>query len=89
MEKQTEVDTETIDLSWGECLKILSAIKARQYKNTKDQKASQRKGKLPPEGGADLYEVRREQYEELANRIKALVKALRERHEKGETGEIH
>lgn len=81
MEKQTEVDTETIDLSWGECLKILSAIKARQYKNTKDQKASQRKGQLPPEGGADLYEVRREQYEALEKRIKVVEKALRKRYD--------
>lgn len=89
MKEQTEVDTETIDLSWGECIKILRAIKARQYKNTKDQKASQRKGRLPPEGGADLYEVRREQYEALANRIKVVEKALRERYEKGKTGEVH
>lgn len=73
-------DTEAMDLTWGDCMKILSAIKAAKYKINKKRGADQRKGRFPPEGRADINLLHLEQYDELFNRVQKTARILEKRY---------
>ena len=73
-------DTEAMDLTWSDCLKILSAIKAARYKIHKKREADQRKGRFPPEGGADINLLHLEQYDELFYRVQRTARILEKRY---------
>ena len=76
------VDTESMDLTWADCMKILSAIKTARYKINKKREADQRKGRFPPEGRADINLLHLEQYDDLFNRVQKTARILEKRYKK-------
>lgn len=68
-----------------ECLVLLKSISAFRQKNRKDKARSERQGRLPPEGGANIYDVHAKVLGDLADRFNAVLSELNKeaRKEKG------
>ena len=77
-------DTEAIDLTHRDCLNILRAIKIARYKIQKQQTANQNKGRLPPEGRADVNLLAIDQFNDLFTRVQKTLRALEKRYKKGD-----
>lgn len=80
MKNEMGENIESLDLTWRDCMQILSAIKAIRYKIQKQQKANQRKGRLPEEGRADVNLIRLEYYDGLFERVLKITRILEKRY---------
>lgn len=83
-ERQFAIDTEAIDLTYRDCLNILRAIKIARFKINQRYNADQRKGRLPPEGRANVNLLAIDQYDDLFNRVQKALRALEKRYKKGD-----
>ena len=80
-DKESILDAlDTLEISWRDCMQILSAIKAARYKINKKREADQRKGRFPPEGRADINLYRLEHYDDLFGRFLKLARILEKRY---------
>lgn len=59
-----------------ECLVLLKSINAFRQKNRKEKARSERQGKLPPEGGANIYEVHAKVINDLGDKLTAVLSEL-------------